>query len=199
MAGIDESTLKLYHYHESVWRQLDNCSVDVVANRITCTTSGFSIFGLFGLPVTTSGIVGGSMVAGGGVTFGCKDIKATNYNAFSSHRTELCTYAKAGVNGAKSNNGLSAGTTTSIIGADTGKNFVSIMVRDLSVGLSGSDVEQLQRFLVAQGFSISVGPTGYFGAQTRRAVIAFQKKHKITPAIGYFGPKTRGVAQSLGL
>lgn len=183
IAGIDESTLKLYHYHESAWRQLDNCSVDVVANRITCTTSGFSIFGLFGLPVTTSGIVGGSMVAGGGVTFGCKDIKATNYNAFSSHRAELCRYAQDAVS-----NGV----------ATAGSGMVSALGRDLSVGLTGPDVEQLQRFLIAQGFGISAGPTGYFGAQTRRAVIAFQKKHIITPAIGYFGPKTRGVAQSLG-
>jgi hypothetical protein len=63
--------------------------------------------------------------------------------------------------------------------------------RDLQTGVSGKDVVQVQEFLIAQGFAIPAGATGYFGSQTRTALVAFQKAHGITPAAGYFGPKTK--------
>lgn len=46
--GLDESSLWLYHYHRGTWQALESCALDQEHNSITCTTNGFSIFGLFG-------------------------------------------------------------------------------------------------------------------------------------------------------
>lgn len=63
--------------------------------------------------------------------------------------------------------------------------------RDLTIGSSGADVTALQQWLIARGYSIPAGATGYFGAQTQSAVAAYQRANGITPAAGYFGPVTR--------
>lgn len=64
--------------------------------------------------------------------------------------------------------------------------------RDLTIGSTGPDVVALQTWLIAHGFLIPAGPTGYFGTQTRAAVSAFQAANGIQPTAGYFGPITRG-------
>ncbi len=64
--------------------------------------------------------------------------------------------------------------------------------KDLTLKSSGSDVTCLQQALIAGGYSITAGATGYFGAQTQTAVIAWQKAAGVTPAAGYFGAKSRG-------
>lgn len=63
--------------------------------------------------------------------------------------------------------------------------------RDLTLGATGADVTSLQQTLISKGYAIAAGATGYFGAQTQAAVIAWQKAAGITPAAGYFGPKSR--------
>ncbi|MEN9390300.1 MAG: hypothetical protein RLZZ283_400 [Candidatus Parcubacteria bacterium] len=63
--------------------------------------------------------------------------------------------------------------------------------RDLTLGATGADVTALQQALIAAGYSIPAGATGYFGAQSQAAVAAWQKAAGITPAAGYFGPKSR--------
>lgn len=70
--------------------------------------------------------------------------------------------------------------------------------RNLSLGVIGSDVKELQKYLNANGFIISKSGAGslgketnYFGLATRSALIRFQKAKKIAPAAGYFGPMTR--------
>lgn len=64
-------------------------------------------------------------------------------------------------------------------------------VRDMEFGLVGDDVRALQTLLIAQGYSIPAGATGYFGAQTRAALAAYQGASGIAPTAGYFGPLTR--------
>lgn len=71
--------------------------------------------------------------------------------------------------------------------------------RDLELGMSGADVTKLQEFLIKSGHSISAGVTGYFGQQTKDALIAYQKANNILPASGYFGPKTRSQMKTVGL
>jgi len=71
-----------------------------------------------------------------------------------------------------------------------------IFNNDLSVGATGQDVVNLQTWLISNGFnipSISNGATykGYFGTQTKAAVMAYQNSVGL-PAFGYFGPLTRG-------
>ena len=71
-------------------------------------------------------------------------------------------------------------------------------IRDLTIGSIGNDVKQLQEFLNTHGFVIAkTGPgssgneTTIFGKLTKTALIKFQKANNISPAVGYFGPKTR--------
>lgn len=47
--NINESTLKIYHNTGSGWTELSGCTVDTGANSVSCTTSSFSIFALFGV------------------------------------------------------------------------------------------------------------------------------------------------------
>jgi peptidoglycan hydrolase-like protein with peptidoglycan-binding domain len=70
--------------------------------------------------------------------------------------------------------------------------------RDLTIGSTGSDVTALQTWLIAKGFTISAGATGYFGTQTRAALAAYQAANGITPAAGYFGPITRAKVNASG-
>ena len=63
--------------------------------------------------------------------------------------------------------------------------------RDLTLGSTGADVTALQNWLISKGHTIAAGATGYFGAQTRAALAAYQAANGITPAAGYFGPITR--------
>ncbi len=88
--------------------------------------------------------------------------------------------------------------------------------KNLSQGMTNSDVKELQKFLNGHGFVVSASGVGsigyegmYFGGKTLAAVIAYQKSEGITPAIGnVFGvtrshlngpsvPSTPGVSGSV--
>ncbi len=68
--------------------------------------------------------------------------------------------------------------------------------RDLFLGRSGYDVQCLQNFLKARGF-FHGETTDYFGIKTQAAVKAFQKANAISPLMGYVGPATRSLINSL--
>jgi peptidoglycan hydrolase-like protein with peptidoglycan-binding domain len=68
---------------------------------------------------------------------------------------------------------------------------------DLTVGRTGTDVTRLQQFLINRSHIIPAGATGYFGEQTRKALVEFQSQHSISPAVGYFGPMTRSKVNAL--
>lgn len=70
--------------------------------------------------------------------------------------------------------------------------------RDLTNGSSGSDVTALQNWLIAKGFTIGAGATGYFGPQTTAALARYQASVGITPAAGYFGAITRAKVNATG-
>jgi len=72
-------------------------------------------------------------------------------------------------------------------------NFTS----DLTVGSTGAQVTALQQFLIAQGDLVLATPTTYFGALTQKALAKFQAANGISPAVGYFGPKTRAFVNSM--
>jgi hypothetical protein len=48
--GTKESSLVIYRYDtvNSVWKVLENCNIDMVSNIVSCDTSHFSTFGIFG-------------------------------------------------------------------------------------------------------------------------------------------------------
>lgn len=61
LGGIDEATLVIYHYSGGVWSALTPCTVDTLANTVTCETDSFSFFGLFGASVASAGGSSGSI------------------------------------------------------------------------------------------------------------------------------------------
>jgi peptidoglycan hydrolase-like protein with peptidoglycan-binding domain len=77
--------------------------------------------------------------------------------------------------------------TVALVGVSVSASFDS----NLSVGSTGASVTALQQTLIARGFSIPAGATGYFGQQTKAAVVAYQAS-KSLPTTGFVGPLTRG-------
>lgn len=66
-------------------------------------------------------------------------------------------------------------------------------VNDLTIGATGADVVALQNYLIDKGFLVITPGVakGYFGPLTQAAVAKWQAANGITPAAGYFGPKSR--------
>ena len=68
---------------------------------------------------------------------------------------------------------------------------------NLTVGSTGADVSALQSWLISKGFSIpsissGAATPGYFGSQTKSAVVAYQASVGL-PSTGFVGPLTRGI------
>ena len=83
---------------------------------------------------------------------------------------------------------LTGGTPASTVGSMASS---CAFTKDLTMKSSGSEVTCLQNALIAAGYSVPAGATGYFGAQTQAAVMAWQKAAGVSPAAGYFGAKSR--------
>jgi len=83
---------------------------------------------------------------------------------------------------------LTGGTPVSTGGSSSS---CSVGTANLTMGSSGAAVTCLQQTLIAGGYSIPAGATGYFGAQTRSAVSAWQTAKGISPTAGYFGSISR--------
>ncbi len=60
--SIDENSLVIYRWNGSIWNALSNCVVNTNLNTVTCNTSNFSVFGVFGteVPSDSSNILSGS-------------------------------------------------------------------------------------------------------------------------------------------
>lgn len=88
--------------------------------------------------------------------------------------------------------------SASLRGGSASAGSSGVFTRDLQSGDMGDDVKALQIYLNTHGFILTdTGPgspgqeTVKFGAFTRIALGKFQAANGITPAVGYFGPKTR--------
>lgn len=88
-------------------------------------------------------------------------------------------------------------------GANVPVTITGTFTHDLDLGARGEDVRALQDFLIKRGTGFAsgqlsvVGTSGYFGTLTQTALKEFQMANGITPAIGYFGPKTRNYINNL--
>jgi peptidoglycan hydrolase-like protein with peptidoglycan-binding domain len=117
--------------------------------------------------------------------FGKKTLRALN--AFQrAHNLPVTSYLDIATRNAL--NSLNTKSTTNKI-----KTTVTSFTwnRNLSVGSRGSDVLNLQKVLINEGYLKLDSPTTYFGPLTRSALIRYQRANGITPAVGYFGPLTR--------
>lgn len=106
--------------------------------------------------------------------------------------------------GSRTRNAVVTAPPTQAPSAISSSTSVFIFTRDLTIGLTGEDVKELQKFLNKNGFVLAgSGPgsngneTDMFGGLTRAALIKYQISKGIVPAIGYFGPITRGVVNQL--
>ena len=70
---------------------------------------------------------------------------------------------------------------------------VPTIIKNLTVGSRGNEVSSLQQYLIGEGFLDleGGGPTGYFGALTKGAVISWQRVNNVWPITGFFGPVSR--------
>jgi len=73
-----------------------------------------------------------------------------------------------------------------------------------TVGSTGSEVMEIQKFLNGHGAQVAASGAGspgnetsYFGSLTRAAVATFQAANGVSPTAGYWGPLTRAKANSL--
>ena len=184
VSGINESSLVIYRYDGTSWNALTGCTVNTTANTITCTTTNFSVFSLFG---TATAAVSSGGSSGGGIHYGCKDPKALNYEYFAASNPALCKYS----------------TVENPIIPKALPNYH--FSRSLQLGSTGDDVKELQKFLNKNDYTVAPsGPgsmgkeTTIFGYATRAALIKFQIANNISPALGYFGPITRTFVENIG-
>jgi len=68
---------------------------------------------------------------------------------------------------------------------------------NISYGSTGSEVSQLQEFLITQGVLAPQYDTGNFYSLTLQAVKTFQSKEGITPVSGFVGPITRATINAI--
>ncbi len=186
VVGIEETSLVIYRYDGSSWSALSSCTVDTGAKSVTCSTSAFSDFALFG-DASSSSSGSGTVIAGGGGVIG----------------GPLCLgYVKSPDECTQNTNTVRATSTSVSVAPVTGYRFVRI----LRMRSAGEDVRQLQRFLNANGFPVAEnGPgspgneTQYFGIMTYTALKKFQETHMediltplgLTKGTGIFGTSTR--------
>lgn len=83
-----------------------------------------------------------------------------------------------------------ATTTGQVLGATTGTCFQ--FTRNLSRGMTGNDVMELQKILKAKGHLVIDTPTSLFGPMTQAAVVKFQATNSLEQ-VGMVGPKTRAL------
>lgn len=186
IVGIDPNTLKIWHYEDSVgWRELSSCStyVNGVGGTVTCQTTSFSVFGIFG-EASSPNSTGNNTGGGSGSSTG---------NIPKTQNTPTNTASDNPMNNQTENNNHK-------------------FTKDLWYQVEDIEVKLLQRFLNAKGFIVSeTGPGSsgeeaeYFGPKTKEALIKFQEQYKIhiltplglTVGTGFFGPQTRNFINSL--
>ena len=199
VSNIDEDSLLIYRYDGSAWHALTGCQIDKVQHTVSCYTSLFSDFALFGTsiisptptPVVVAPINSYSSHSGGFVSL---DVlrklfsPSTSTTAYLDSISSLRNYVKE--------NTVASYNQSSSTVAYRFKRVISIYSVD-------EDVRQLQKYLNNHGFVIAVvgdgspgRETAKFGAKTKAALTAFQKKHGIKPANGTLGPVTSNYIMS---
>ena len=201
ISGITESTLKIYRYDDGQgWQALDSCVVDTDAHTVSCTTTGFSTFMIFGSSSSVSSSSNSSTSSSGGSS------------ALSRVNNLLAMGFVAQAQAVAKQYGIVIPNQASSIKSSKTTSTKATFTRNLSFGMSGSDVLALQKFLNSHGFIITktgAGSPGHengvFGPATKAALMKFQLVHKkeildpqgLKSPNGVFGPGTMRVVLGL--
>lgn len=201
---LSESTLWMYRYDGSAWYPLSGCVVDTAANTVSCTTSSFSDFALFGDGVVrTSGSSGAT--SGGGSTL---QGRIANLVAIGNTAAalDLMRAYPAGQAAAASAAAKAMNSTTSASCAPY--RFTRVLMK----GMAGEEVRALQKYLNCSGFTIAESGPGspgnesaVFARRTYEALKNFQTTYAadilhplgLTEASGSFGTYSRKKVHSL--
>jgi len=81
-------------------------------------------------------------------------------------------------------------SSTDIVGLKKTTEPVYVFTRTIDAKTAGDEVKKLEEFLQQKQFLKKL-PDGTFDADTKAALVAYQKARNITPASGLFGPLTR--------
>ncbi len=207
VSNLQTASLWIYRYDSGTWTPLNSCSVNVSADTVTCTTSNFSDFAIFGKALSSSSSVTTST---GSVAYGCTDPRATNYEPWVASDPALCRFPSPSpviVSNVTTTTTkiITPTTTTATIATTTATSTPYHFTRWLKEGMSGLDVQALQRYLNTHNFAVAAsGPgslgheTRYFGPETTAALINFQNAQAqaiLAPlglhlGTGFFGPST---------
>ena len=214
VSGLDESSLKIYRWDGSSWNALANCSVDTAANSVSCDTTQFSEFSIFGddegssdrsknLPAQLAETV---------ELDGNEEDDRQSDDADATD-TEEDEPAADGEEMTKQERIHELRQQIQDLTQKLGRmqrdrvSLGCVFTRDLNLEMTGDDVICLQQYLNESGFRLAEsGPgspgneTRYFGPRTKRAVIRFQEAHAgsildpvgLSNGTGYVGPSTRG-------
>lgn len=175
--GLDESTLSMYHYKNSAWSELDDCSVNVNSNTITCTAPHFSIFAIFGSRLVVTQSVAASSLPW------CSGPQAPGWNASLPNGgcdtpIHMTTVAVLSSTPSISQEEIPSSVTSNK------KCSVYVFNRTLRQGSKGEDVRELQKLLNCLGFLLANdGPgapgseTNLFAERTYNAVVRFQEAY----------------------
>ena len=163
--------------------------------------------------------------SGSSTTYVCTDPNASNYDIGGKHRQSECEYDTDTTSPTPTTPTTDSSVTALILqnksifqtAHDLGITLPAFILnllgltpgtptlptRDLQVGDEGQDVYNLQVFLNTHGYTLATdGPgaphqeTTRFGALTQAALARFQEEHQISPAVGYYGPVTRGYIEA---
>lgn len=179
--GIDLNTLKIHHYEESTgWSVLNQCTntydPKTGQGEISCKTNSFSIFGLFGEDAS-GGISTGVYVSQTNSSSNIDDEDENDSDTESKVEEKASTTKDSLVVLKKEELDVEDNTEIVVDMNSDSKEFE----KDLWYGIADRDVQDLQRFLNNQGFTVAEkGPgspgreTGYFGPLTLRALKKFQ-------------------------
>ncbi len=203
VSGLDATSLKIHRYDGAAWSELSGCTVNTGAKTVTCTTTSFSDFAIFGDEAETEAESEAVVAA---------DVSSTSkrYSVSIVDRVEalkrMGNFAEAAALVAR----WSHLSVFSNVSAQVSQQPVLLVrgsfERTLRAGETHADVKRLQQFLNTHGFTIASTGAGapgneteYFGTRTQLALKRYQEANAtailkpigLTKGTGLFGPGTR--------
>ena len=204
VAGLDESSLKIYTWNGTAWVALTS-TVDAATNKVTATVNHLSYFSIMGQKTSTTTATTTTATTTVTIT---KPITQMTVSELKAKMKEVLALLINLV--AQLIDELKNQLTAMIAGQQTGQTTATSTLTSLDVNLkygdTGEAVRLLQIWLAKDKAIYPEGlVTGTFGIATKSAVIRFQEKYAseiltpvgLTKGTGLVGPTTRAMLNFL--